>query len=131
MEDSSDKHDSKGKRKDREPPSEGEVPSSSDSEEERRVAPPKKRAKGKFRLNAAQLFCTWPKSDGLSKEEAIEQLDAKLEGNLKEYLIAEEEHEVKDPYPYPQSMSAADYIQYAETRCYLLRSAPFYNIYNK
>jgi len=120
MEASPDKHDPKGKRKER--VDVDESPDPSDSEEEQRVAPPKKRAKGKFRLNAAQLFCTWPKSDGISKEEAIEQLDAKLEGNLKEYLIAEEEHEVKDPYPYPQSMSAADYIQYAETRSYLLRN---------
>lgn len=111
-----DNDNDKGKRK------RDEIPQSDSSEEEGSppVPPKKKGKKGTFRINSAQLFCTWPHSDGISKEEAVEQLDAKLDGNLKEYLIAEEEHEVKDFFPYPQGLSAMDYVQWAETRAYLM-----------
>lgn len=53
--------------------------------------PPKKRAN--FNLHTRQLFLTYPQCD-ISKEDALLQLSEKV-GNPDEYLIAQEEHQVR------------------------------------
>lgn len=83
------------------------------------VEPPKK----KFRLHSGQLWCTYPKCP-ISKEDALLQLTEKV-GDIKEYIIAEEAHKVVlEP---PQGFSAADYMQWAETRAHLLKLDLRYN----
>lgn len=51
------------------------------------IAPPKE---GKFRLNAKKLFLTYPKCS-ITKEEALEQLKAKLK-HISKILVAHELH---------------------------------------
>lgn len=92
------------KRKDKEkgePEKGGEAP----------PAPPQK----KFRLNSGQLFLTYPKCP-ITKEDALLQITNKV-GEAKEYLVAEEEHEVGEhKWPCAGFLSASDYMQWSEAR---------------
>lgn len=50
-----------------------------------------------FRLESKNLFLTYPKCD-LSKEDIINELRRKLGENLKNYVVAEENHESGEPH---------------------------------
>lgn len=100
-----------------------EHPEDSEPEKESEaLAPPKKRTK--FNIHSRQLFCTYSNCP-IEKEDALLQLSSKL-GDPAEYLIAEEEHKVKDPFPMPKQgfLSANDYIQWAETRRHMYLANP-------
>lgn len=57
------------------------------------IEPTKKKSKA-YRLQSTQLFLTYPKCP-VPKEDALEQLQKKVEKwTLKEYIIAEEKHQV-------------------------------------
>lgn len=75
--------------------------------------PPKKRAK--FDLQSRQLFLTYPQCN-LEKEDALLQLSEKL-GDPAEYIIAQEEHQVRAHPPIPEGWFVATvYINDAKQR---------------
>jgi len=57
---------------------------------------PKKRCveKSKFRLNARQLFLTYPKCP-IEKEEALSLVKEKLKADPEDYVVAQEKHKVR------------------------------------
>lgn len=94
-------------------------------EEEDAPEPPQKRQRVKdtFDLQSRQLFLTYPQCE-VTKEDALLQLSEKV-GTPEEYLIAQEKHQV-DLFPWPGQgfVFASDYIQYCDTRSYLMRMTP-------
>lgn len=87
------------------------TPSESEEEEEEEIQlPPKKR----FRINARQLFLTYPKCP-LDKETALLKV-TEITGSPKDYIVAREKHKVgyRQNKPssilYPQFLSATAFI---------------------
>lgn len=75
--------------------------------------PPKKRAK--FELQSRQLFLTYPQCN-IEKEDALLQLSEKL-GDPAEYIVAQEEHQVRAHPPIPEGWFVATvYINDAKQR---------------
>lgn len=85
------------------------IPMSEDEEEEsedtlgesapEEEVPPKKRSG--FRLQSKQLFLTYPKCD-LPPEDVLTQLKPKL-GEISDYIVAQEEHQVRGTLKLPIS----------------------------